>query len=247
MANMSGLYKDKTFVLFSYKERRRQIGLKLLSILCGKVILSGEIKDPGLNLRELEGYLRVGRTDRPAIERGKDNLSKLLNSGRVLLADEPYSVEDLADALTALSGRCSLGAVFVDHIQKVKTRDKYPNRQAELQRVSEQIMETARSLGLPIIVGAQLERDPMHKEKVRLDDFREAGGIEQDADLVLGLFNPAVEKAQDGGEPVKEPVVDLKVTVLKNRDGAVNESETLDFNRPLFTLSSKDGPPSTNP
>ncbi|MCX6841644.1 MAG: toprim domain-containing protein [candidate division WOR-3 bacterium] len=247
MANMSGLYKDKTFVLFSYEEQRRYIGLKLLNILCGKVILSGEIKDPDLNLRELEGYLRAGRTDRPAIEWGKAELSKLLNSGRVLLADEPYSVEDWADALTALSGRCSIGAVFVDYVQKVRTRDKYHDRQAELQRISERVLETARSLGLPVILGAQLGRDPMYKEKVRLDDFREAGGIERDAGLVLGLFNPAVEKAQDGGEPVKEPVVDLKVTVLRNRDGAVNESEILDFNRPLFTLSSKDGSYQANP
>jgi DNA primase catalytic core len=237
LLNMSRVYQGKTFVLFSYEEQRRQIALKLLDILAGRVILSGEVKDPGLNLRELENYLRAGKTDRPAVEWGKVELGKLLDSGRVLLVDEPYLVEDWADTLTALSSRCSIGAVFVDYIQKVKIAGKYPTRQVELQRVSERILETAKSLSLPVILGAQLGRDKDSKDKVKLDNLRECGDIEQDANLVLGLFNPAAEKAYEDGERLKDPVVPLSVTVLKNRNGAVNDVIPLKFNRPLFTLS----------
>ena len=194
MLKMAEGYPDKTFVLFSYEEQRRQIGLKLLDIL------SGDLIDQARNLRELERYLGAGKTDRQKIERGKAKLRELLDSGRVLLVDEPYLVEDWADSLTALSKRVSVGAVLVDYIQKVKIRGKFPTRQVELQRVSERILETAKSLSLPVILGAQLGRDRDRSDKVRLDNLREAGDIEQDANLVLGLYNPAMEKAQDAGE-----------------------------------------------
>jgi len=231
LLNMSWLYPDKTFVLFSYEEQRRQIGLKLLDILSGTVL------DQEHNLRELAGYIRAGRTDSRDVEQGRAKLRELLNSGRVLLIDEPYLVGDWADCLTALSKRLSIGAVFVDYIQKVKIPGKYPSRQVELQRVSERILETAKSLSLPVMLGAQFSRDKDHKDKVRLDNLREAGDIEQDANLVLGLFNPAMEKAIEDGERLTKPTVPLSVTVLKNRNGAVNLETVLDFNRPLFTLS----------
>jgi len=235
MINMTRDYQDKTFVLFSYEEQRRQIGLKLLDILSGAVL------DSARNLRELEDYLRAGKTDNEKIEQGKEELGKLLDTGRILLIEEPYTVEDLADTLTALSGQFSIGAVLIDYIQKVKIRGKFPTRQVELQRISERILETAKSLSLPVILGAQLGRDPNRTDKVRLDNLREAGDIEQDANLVLGLFNPAMEKAQAEGEWLKDPEVDLKVTVLKNRNGAVNEDMLLRFNRPLLTLSEPQG------
>lgn len=250
LLNMSRLYQDKTFVFFSYEEQRRQIGLKLLDILAGRVILSGKVKDPGLSVRELEGYLRAGRTDRPAVEWGKGELQKLLDSERVLLIDEPYQVGEWADCLTALSRRLSVGAVFVDYIQKVKIPGKWSSRQVELQRVSERILETAKSLSLPVILGAQLGRDKTVKaeeRKVRLDNLRESGDIEQDANLVLGLFNESMQKAQDAeqdeeGQPKLLPaVVPLKVSVLKNRNGAVGEERVLNFNRPLLTLSEPEG------
>ena len=65
---------------------------------------------------------------------------------------------------------------------------------------------------------------------------REAGDIEQDASLVLGIYNPSMQKAQDEGEDLTEPEVDLKITVLKNRDGIVNLSKTLKFYRPTLTI-----------
>jgi len=125
----------------------------------------------------------------------------------------------------------------VDCVQRVRVRDKYPTRQMELHRVSERMLETARSLALPLILGVQLARTPVHLEKVRLDDLIiEAGDIEQDAHLVLGLFNPAMEAAQDEAAPVTDVVTALEVTVLKNRNGPVNGEVLLDFDRALLTL-----------
>jgi len=234
LVNMARAYPDRAFFFFSYEESRKQIGVKLLNIL------SGEVLDEAGNVRALEEYLRAGRTNKPGIERGKAELRELTESGRLWVIDEPLFVDELADALACYRERHSVGAVFVDYIQKIKIKGRYATRQIELQKVSERVLETAKKLSVPVIMGAQLGRDKERADKVRLDNLREAGDIEQDASLVLGLYNPAMEKAQDeGGIPAGNEV---KLTVLKNRNGQVNEERTLVFNRPLLTITDNSSP-----
>jgi DNA primase len=235
LINMARTYPELSFFFFSYEESRKQVGVKLLNIL------SGEVIDKAQNVRALEDYLRAGsRPARVGIEAGKAKFRELTESKRLWIIDEPFFVDELADTLALLRGRYDIGAVFVDYIQKIKIKGRYPSRQVELQRISERILETAKGLSIPIILGAQLGRDPQHSDKVRLDNLREAGDIEQDANLVLGLFNPAMEKAQAYGERSLEDEVELKVTVLKNRNGPVNEERALTFNRPLLTIKDKE-------
>jgi DNA primase catalytic core len=234
--NMTGLYPDRSFFFFSYEESRKQVGVKLLNIL------SGEIIDKVQNVRALEDYLRAGsRPARVGIEAGKAKFKELTESKRLWIIDEPFFVDELADTLAQLKERYNVGAIFIDYIQKIKIKSRYPTRQVELQKISERILETAKGLSIPIILGAQLGRDPQHSDKVRLDNLREAGDIEQDANLVLGLYNETMDKAQESGEFIKGDEVELKVTVLKNRNGPVNEERALTFNRPLLTIKEKAG------
>jgi DNA primase len=231
LLNMARTYTDQSFFFFSYEESRKQIGVKLLNIL------SGETIDQTRNVQALEGYLRAKRTDRTKVEEGKAELRELTEAKRLWIIDEPLYVDELADALAYYRERYNIGTVFIDYIQKIKIRGRFPTRQVELQRISERILEAAKGLSMPIVLGAQLGRDPQHSDKVRLENMRESGDIEQDANLVLGLFNPAMEKVQFGGEEIKPgDEVELNVTVLKNRNGPVNEERALTFNRPLLTI-----------
>jgi len=230
LLNMARAYTDRSFFFFSYEESRKQIGVKLLNIL------SGETLERSQNVRALEDYLRAGKQDNLGIYEGKEKYKTLTESKRLWIIDEPLYVDELADALAYYRERYNIGAVFIDYIQKIKIRGRYPSRQVELQRISERILETAKGLSIPIVLGAQLGRDPQHSDKVRLDNLRESGDIEQDANLVLGLLNPAMEKAQDEGGLYPGDEVELKVTVMKNRNGPVNEERALTFNRPLLTI-----------
>ena len=63
------------------------------------------------------------------------------------------------------------------------------NRQIEISEISAGIKGLAKELNIPIIVAAQLNRNPENrtgdsKGRPRLSDLRESGSIEQDADLV---------------------------------------------------------------
>ena len=236
LLNMTQAYPEQSFFFFSYEESRKQVGVKLLNIL------SGEVLDKTGNVRALEDCLRAGQTNKPNIERGRAKFRELTESKRLWIVDEPLFVDELADTLALLWGRYDIGAIFIDYIQKVKIKGRYATRQLEIQKISERILETAKGLSIPIILGAQLGRDKERADKVRLDNLREAGDIEQDANLVLGLYNPAMEKAQDEGERSYEDEIKLKVTVLKNRNGPVNEERTLVFNRPLLTIKDNVNP-----
>lgn len=231
--NMAELYPDRSVFFFSYEESRKTIAAKLVNILGGTVI------EPAQNFRALEVYLKekgTGRKSYPQIDEAKKTLRGLMDSRRLWIIDAPLYVDELADALATFRERYAIGAVFIDYIQKIKVKGKYPTRQVEIQKISEQILEAAKGLSIPVIMGAQLGREKDKADKVRLDNLRESGDIEQDANLVLGLNNQAMDKAQ-GGEPV-EPMdrVDITLTVLKNRAGRVNVERPLTFNLPLLRI-----------
>jgi DNA primase len=230
MLNMVEAEDDKTFLFFSYEETRKQLALKIINNL------GGEVLDASQNSREIENYFKTLHTGNAKIGSAKLKLENYLSSGRLNLVDTPYYVDDLADQLSLLNEQHNIGAVFIDYIQKIKIKGKYGTRQLELQKISEKILETAKSLSLPIVLGCQLGRDKERKDKVRLDNLREAGDIEQDAHLVIGLYNEAMEKAQDQDETLTTQEVELKAIILKNRNGAVNEEVSLTFNRPILKI-----------
>ena len=88
-----------------------------------------------------------------------------------------------------------------------------------------------------MIVGAQLGREKDRKNKVRLDNLREAGDLEQDANIVLGIYNPYVDAIQARENPENAMNSDLMVTVLKQRNGPVNKDIKLHLNAPAFKIS----------
>jgi replicative DNA helicase len=73
------------------------------------------------------------------------------------------------------------------------------NRQLEISEISAEIKALAKELNIPIIVIAQLNRQPELRGngKPRLSDLRESGSIEQDADVV-GLLVRAEYYETDG-------------------------------------------------
>ncbi len=225
-------YKNRSFIFFSYEESRRQIGVKLVKILGGAE----------MNPDNLMGYIqhREGREGSPIkeVEDGLAGFDELTRAGRLWIIDTPFTAEDLKTALEMIAGAYDIGAVFIDYLQKVRARGSWATRQVELQRASAIILETAIKLSIPIIVGAQFGRDQKgDKAAVRLDNLREAGDIEQDANLVLGLYYPPADKEADKeGNPGDGR--ELQIYLLKNRNAETREGPfCLSFNGPTRKIA----------
>lgn len=94
------------------------------------------------------------------------------------------------------------------------------NQATAVGHVTRYLKVTARELGIDVMLLCQLNRGPEGREdkKPGLADLRDSGCIEQDADIVIGLYRPYYYSKN----PVEEN--DLELISLKNRQGKSNYS-----------------------
>jgi len=82
--------------------------------------------------------------------------------------------------------------VVIDYLQLMESiTKKSENRVQELSQITRMLKKTAREFNVPILVLSQLSRSVENRtnKKPILSDLRESGSIEQDADLVLMMYN----------------------------------------------------------
>ena len=228
---------DKKFIFFTYEETEEQIGLKCLNIICDLEL------DQYRNTEAIMNYLRMNREDIRELERGKETFSNLTREGRLWLVGEAYYIDDLVLVIENLVLRNkNIGGIFIDYIQKIKIRERYQTRQVEIQKISEKLLECAKKLRIRIIVGAQLNREVKDSRHVTLSSLRESGDIEQDANVVLSVYNESVSKQEEKEEEEEaRKMVDLEVRVLKNRNGVSGKRVVLKFVRPTLKIVDKEG------
>jgi replicative DNA helicase len=117
--------------------------------------------------------------------------------------------------------------IVIDYLQLLRStsRRAQDNRQLEISEISGGIKALAKELDLPIIVVAQLNRQPDTRAKEggrpRLSDLRESGSIEQDADVVGLLVRPEYYETDDDAK--QEKAGEAELIVAKQRNGPTGD------------------------
>ncbi len=238
LLQMSNLYKDESFYFFSYEEPVKNISVKLLNRLID-TDLSGYFREvrnlpKPTNYEFIKHYIQARRTDITSIEEGKRLLRELIDSQRIKVIDKNYSVEELSSLIAYINKTERIGALIIDYIQRMRTERKTQDKRTEIAHISDQVLQIAKDSGLPIILGAQLNRATDTKGgKPKLENLKEAGNLEEDANTVISVYCRAREEEEtDSGErSSKQRIVELELKTLKNREGEVNSVETLDWDR----------------
>ena len=91
-----------------------------------------------------------------------------------------------------LKRKGKLGLLIIDYLGLIKTNMKFAMRQLEIAYITGELKALAKELDIPIILLSQLSR-PVKGHVVKepqLEDLRESGDIEQDADIVLFIHKP---------------------------------------------------------
>src|SRR5215471_2281265 len=118
-----------------------------------------------------------------------------LAEARIFIDDTAgLSILELRAKARRLKAQQDVRLIIVDYLQLLRStsRRAQDNRQLEISEISAGLKGLAKELKIPVIVVAQLNRQPEQRSggKPRLSDLRESGSIEQDADLVALLVRP---------------------------------------------------------
>lgn len=146
--------------------------------------------------------------------------SKKLEQSGIFIDDSSLtSPADILSKCRRLKAKEDIDLIMIDYIQLMTTGQKRnDNRQLEVGEISRKLKTTAKELNVPIILLSQLSRAAdMRKGDHRpiLSDLRDSGQIEQDADMVMFLYNPA--KYNDVPQDFEPGTIEL--IVAKNRRG----------------------------
>jgi len=154
--------------------------------------------------------------------------SKLAES-KIFIDDTPgLSILELRAKARRLSSQHGIKAIFIDYLQLLRStsRRAQDNRQLEIAEISSGLKALSKELSIPIVVLAQLNRNPEQrsgdsKGRPRLSDLRESGSIEQDADVVGLLVRE--EYYAENDEEKKESEGKATLIIAKQRNGPVGD------------------------
>jgi replicative DNA helicase len=243
LLEMAEIYKEETFYFFTYEEPTKNLFIKLLNRLTNENLepfFREEKEIPkATNYELLKHYISRHEDHISEIEKGKDKLRKLWDSGRIRIVDQNYPVEELATVIRYLTDQGNMGPVFIDYAQRITTTRQTQDKRTEVAHVSNQLLQIAKENDLPLIVGAQFHRGA--KGGGTQDNLKEAGNLEEDANTALSVYCADREaeetKAVPGAGPKRD--ADLEVTALKNREGDPTGKALLSWDRWTSCISDK--------
>ena len=188
--------------------------------------------------------LRCGKLKAPEWERLSEACHDLYTS--------PFRIDDGLDSgILGMRSKCrrmmadgGLGLIVVDYLQLMAPEGRQENRNQEVAKISRELKAMARELRVPVVALSQLSRQVETRADKRpmLSDLRDSGAIEQDADVIVFLYNDAYYNRattyaynEQGGAAVET----VEAIVAKNRNGWTGVVK-LGFVRPFARFQNLD-------
>ena len=189
---------DTSIAIFSLEMSKEQLVSRLLSSLASvnsKKLLTGRLTD--------DEWKRIAYA-----------AGMLSNSGLLIDDNSMLTVSDINAECRRVQ---NLGLVIIDYLQLMSTASgsNAESRQQTVSEMSRMLKIMAKELNVPVICCCQLSRASAQRTEKRpiLSDLRESGSLEQDADIVLGLYREDYFNREAESHNVAECIV------MKNRHG----------------------------
>jgi replicative DNA helicase len=167
----------------------------------------------------------LSERDFPALTAGAARLA----SAKIFVDDtSSLSILELRAKARRMKSQHDIQAIFIDYLQLLRSTSSRAkdSRQLEIAEISAGLKALSKELNIPIVVLAQLNRNPEQrtgesKGRPRLSDLRESGTIEQDADVVGLLIRE--EYYADTDEAKAEAVGKATLIIAKQRNGPTGD------------------------
>jgi replicative DNA helicase len=170
----------------------------------------------GIPLATLDDARSLSSTQQDLLGRA---FGQLAETNIVLDSAGSQTINAIRSKVRRQAARYGLDLVVIDHIQMVHAPGQERNRVAELGEISRGLKALAMEQNLAIVALSQLSRAVENRQDKRpiLSDLRESGTLEQDADVVLGLYRDEYYNKDTDLNRV------ANLLVLKNRNGATGD------------------------
>jgi len=235
-------YPEKEFYFFTYEMSQEAILVRFLNSYLDIDLESYS------NQRAIKTYFKTGSTQYIKAEardiftaKVKEFFKDIIGSGRLRVKGIDYTAPELNLALSELSKKANVGGFFIDYFQLLNIpKEGYKNysRQEELKVICQDLNKTAKKLQLPIILGAQFNREVTTPFKLHPTNISEAGDIERILDTLIGIwFTNKKIVAKDLTKAEESDFKNLSLDtpdklytyVLKSRETATDVYELLDY------------------
>jgi replicative DNA helicase len=142
-----------------------------------------------------------------------------------ILDDSAASIATIRAQARRLSAKHGLGLIVVDYLQLMTSTRSRDNRQVEVAEMSSGLKRIARDLAVPVIALAQLNRGVELRADKRptLADIRESGSIENDSDVVIGIYR------DEYYNPEGPNTGEAELLILKQRNGPTGNPVKLTY------------------
>jgi replicative DNA helicase len=153
----------------------------------------------------------------------RDAAERIASSGITLYHKGRLTVDMIRSRATRMLSGGGLDVLYVDYLQRLTAEGKRSdNREREVSGMVQGLKSLAVDLAIPVVVAAQFSRACQYRpnKEPLLSDYRESGGIENEADVALGLYRPY---KWDQSKPPHEAYL----YVMKNRHGEEDCREEL--------------------
>lgn len=116
-----------------------------------------------------------------------------------------------------------IGLVVIDYLQLIQGSGNVRGREQEIAEISRSLKILAKEIEVPVIALSQLSRGPESRPDHRpmLQDLRESGSIEQDADIVMFIYRDDYYNQDSEKKNIAE------VIIAKHRAGPTGTVELL--------------------
>ncbi len=215
--HVSEKYPDKKVLILSYEEALESVYINLLNIfakvelgnnnrniITNHTIADGDLNQlPQISKAEYDDYSHFleNKQNMVEFEEQENNFYQLIEAGRLNVQYVDFAVDSLTSFIIDMRRKGLCDIVFIDYVQLLNApiRSKYHSREDELKEICISLKNLAvnEEYGLPIIFGAQFNRQVKSAKDLLTTNIGEAGDIERIANTIVGLWN--CQKTEDPG------------------------------------------------
>lgn len=174
---------------------------------------------------DIDGWrLKTGRLSEEDYKKLTEAMGEL-SEAPIFIDDTPgASILEMRTKARKLKLEKDIKLIIVDYLQLADAGRRFDSRVQEVSFVSQGLKNLARELKIPVLAISQLSRAVEQRggKKPQLSDLRESGSIEQDADVVIFLYQE--EENEDLIDQNKRLV---KLLVAKHRNGPTGEIDLM--------------------